>query len=97
MLDFLSARVPTAVEPFAAVNVNAAGLAAIADVATTGAGGGGGGASTTGGGGGVTVEGAGGGGGGNATGEAVTVNVIGTRSMFVKLLGPESTMYTTAE
>ncbi|GAB1725003.1 MAG: hypothetical protein NTNFB01_38990 [Nitrospira sp.] len=40
---------------------------------------------------------AGGGGGGGATAVAVTVRVTGTRSMFWKLFGPESTIYTTAE
>ena len=60
----------------------------------TGAGGGGGGVCTTGfGAGGVTAGGvAGGGGGGVETGEAVTVSMTGIRSMFLKLLGPDSTM-----
>ena len=56
--------------------------------------GGGGGVRTTGLGKGVTAGGAGGvaGGGGDATGEAVTVRDTGTRSMLLKLLGPDSTM-----
>ncbi|MFZ1504535.1 MAG: hypothetical protein WAS50_15350, partial [Nitrospira sp.] len=84
------------------------GVVAIPLSATTGGvtGAGAGGTATgVGGGGGVRTIGVGGGGGtavglvgaGGVTGELVTVRVTGIRSMLVKLLGPESTTYTTAE
>jgi len=91
-------KVPTV---FALVSDSDAGVTWIGPVATVvGAGGAGagagGGGTATGVGKGVTAGGAGGvaggGGGGDATGEAVTVRDTGTRSMLLKLLGPDSTM-----
>ncbi|RIK56323.1 MAG: hypothetical protein DCC63_17545 [Nitrospira sp.] len=95
-----------AVWPLGAVKAKAIGFDAIPVEVIGGAGGGatgvgGGGVTatgvgwgTTGAGGGVTGAGggeAGGGGGAVACWAAVTVRVTGTRSMFVKLFGPEST------